>query len=159
VSILLAGHTSVKIEGVRELPAPRERVWSMLMDPAVLSRCLPGCESLEPAGTNSYKATLKVGIAAIKGSFSGTVSLTDLNQPESFKLVLESSGKQGFVRGVAAIKLTDKGQVTELSYFGEGQVGGMLASVGQRMLQGVASSQLHKFFEAFEREVRGAVTS
>ena len=107
----------------------------------------------------SYKATLKVGLAAIKGSFSGTVSLTDLNQPESLKLVLESSGKQGFVRGVAAIKLTDKGQVTELSYSGEGQVGGMLASVGQRMLQGVASSQLHKFFEAFEREVRGAVTS
>ena len=149
----------MKVEGVRELPAPRERVWSMLVDPAILTRCLPGCESLEPIGTHSYKAALKIGIAAIKGSFTGTVSLTDLNQPESFKLVLESSGKQGFVRGVATIKLTDKGQVTDLSYSGEGQVGGMLASVGQRMLQGVATSLLNKFFEAFEREVRGAATS
>src|SRR5206468_12351673 len=93
-----------------------------------------------------------------KGSFSGTVSLTDLNQQESFKLVLESSGKQGFVRGVAGIKLTDKGQVTEVSYSGEGQVGGMLASGGQRMLQGGGSWQLQKVFEAWARDGRAAVT-
>ena len=71
----------MRIEGTHELPAPREQVWSMLMDPAVLKRCLPGCESLEPEGDNSYKAQIKIGLAAVKGAYTGSVRITDIDRP------------------------------------------------------------------------------
>ena len=146
----------MKVEGVQDLPAARERVWIMLMDPAVLARCLPGCEKLEPAGENSYKASLKVGVASIKGGYTGTITLSDLNQPASYKMTLEGKGSPGFVRGVAAVKLEDEGGTTELRYSGEVQVGGLIASIGQRMLQGMATTMLHQFFAAFEKEVRAS---
>lgn len=146
----------MKVEGVREFPAPRERVWAMLMNPEILTRCLPGCEKLEPAGDNRYKASLKIGLAVIKGSYTGSVSMAELDPPKSYKLTLEGKGSPGFVRGTATIKLTDLGDSTDLQYAGEIQLGGLLASVGQRMLQGMATTLLYQFFEAFEREVRSS---
>ena len=146
----------MKVEGVQDLPASRERVWIMLMDPAVLARCLPGCEKLEPLGENKYKASLKVGVASIKGGYTGTITLSDLNQPASYKMTLEGKGSPGFVRGVAAVKLEDEEGTTELRYSGDVQVGGLIASIGQRMLQGMATTMLHQFFEAFEKEVRAS---
>lgn len=143
----------MKVEGIYNLPAPRDQVWSMLMNPDVLTRCLPGCESLELEGEHHYKAALKIGIAAIKGAYSGSVSMKDLNPPLSYSLQVESTGKQGFVRGIASITLQENGGNTVLAYEGEGQVGGPLASVGQRVLKGAAASLLRKFFEAFEEEV------
>ncbi|MGH8247999.1 MAG: SRPBCC family protein [Gammaproteobacteria bacterium] len=149
----------MKVEGAQDLPASRQRVWDMLMDPAVLARCLPGCEKLEPIGENSYRASLKIGLAAIKGGYTGTVNLSELSHPKSFKMTLEGKGSPGFVRGTAVIKLAEQGDTTELQYSGEVQVGGLIASIGQRMLQGMTTTMLHHFFEAFEREVRGSSTT
>lgn len=147
----------MKVEGVQDLPAPRDRVWTMLMDPVVLARCLPGCEKLEPVGENSYRASLKVGVASIKGGYTGTITLSDLNHPASYKMTLEGKGAPGFVRGTAVVKLVDQDESTELHYSGEVQVGGLIASIGQRMLQGMATTMLHQFFEAFGREVRSSI--
>ena len=146
----------MKVEGVRQLPATREKAWAMLMDPEVLARALPGCEKLEPAGENTYKASLKIGLAAVKGSYSGTVTLQDLDPPKSFKLTLEGKGLPGFVRGSATISLAEEGEFTGLRYSGDVQVGGLIASVGQRMLQGMATTMLHQFFEALEHQLRSA---
>lgn len=149
----------MKVEGVQDLPAPRERTWAMLLDPAVLTRCLPGCEKLEPTGEHTYKATLKIGIAAIKGGYTGTVTITELNPPKSYKLTMEGKGSPGFIRGTATVKLNDEGESTELQYSGEIQVGGLIASIGQRMLQGMATTMLHQFFESFQREIQSGTTT
>src|SRR5437867_4751804 len=134
----------MKVEGERRLAAPREKAWKMLMDPEVLARCLPGCEKLEPAGENTYKASLKIGLAAAKGSYTGTVSLRDLDPPKSFKITLEGKGLPGFVRGSATINLTEDGDSTALRYSGEVQIGGLIASVGQRMIQGMTNTLLQQ---------------
>lgn len=149
----------MKLEGAQDLPAPRDRAWALLLDPAVLTRCLPGCEKLEAIGKHVYKATLKIGIAAIRGGYTGTVTLTDLDPPKSYKLTLEGKGSPGFVRGSAVVKLNEQGETTELQYAGEVQVGGLIASVGQRMLQGMATTMLHQFFESLQREIRASSTT
>jgi hypothetical protein len=126
----------------------------MLMDPEFLARSLPGCQKLEPAGENTYKAALKIGLAAAKGSYTGTVSLQNLDPPKSFKMVLEGKGLPGFVRGSATVTLAEDGDSTKLRYSGDVQVGGLIASIGQRMIQGTSSTLLHQFFESLERELR-----
>ena len=144
----------MKLEGERRLPAPREKAWKMLMDPEVLTRCLPGCEKLEPAGENTYKASLKIGLPGAKGAYTGTVSLLDLDPPNSFKMTLEGKGLPGFVRGSATITLAEDGDSTNLRYSGDVQIGGLIASIGQRMIQGTASTLLNQVFESLERELR-----
>ena len=89
----------MKIEGSTDMPAPRERVWAALLDPATLARALPGCEGLEEIGAGEYKATMKIGVAAIKGTFAGKVRLFDLEPPTRYRMALEGSGGPGFVRG------------------------------------------------------------
>jgi carbon monoxide dehydrogenase subunit G len=147
----------VKVEGTHELPASRDYVWSMLMNPDVLTRCLPGCEKLEQNGENSYRASIKIGLASIKGEYGGSVAMEDVNPPESYRLVLEGKGKPGFVRGSAIIVLTADGAVTGLRYSGDSVVGGPIASIGQRVLQGLANTLIRQFFESFARELRAQV--
>ena len=146
----------MKVEGTHELSAPRERVWAMLMDPRVLERCLAGCEKLEPEGEHSYRASLKIGIAAVRGVYTGRVVMTDLAAPESYSLMLEGKGSAGFVRGTARVELSENGAATTLRYAGDVQVGGLIAAIGQRMLQGMASTLLNQFFVSLEREIRAA---
>ena len=131
----------------------------MLMDPEVLTRCLPGCEKLELEKDNFYRASIKIGLASVKGHYSGTLSVEEPKPPESYKLVLEGKGSPGFVRATASIILADNGVVTDLQYSGESMVGGPIASIGQRMLQGVANTIIRQFFEAFERELRASVNT
>ena len=146
----------MRVEGTHELSAQRERVWAMLMDPRVLERTLPGCEKLDPEGENDYRATLKIGLAAVRGAYSGRVRMTDLVPPESYNLVLEGKGSSGFVRGTARVELTDKGTTSALHYTGEIQVGGLIAAIGQRMLQGMSSTLLNQFFQNLEKEIQSA---
>jgi uncharacterized protein len=136
----------VKIEGTSDIPAPRERVWAAFLDPAVLARALPGCEGLEAIGTGEYKAKVKIGVAAIKGSFEGKVRLFDLEPPNRYKMALEGSGGPGFVRGEAGMELSDADGGTRVTYSADVQVGGLIASVGQRMLGGVSKMMLDQFF-------------
>jgi carbon monoxide dehydrogenase subunit G len=136
----------MKIEGANDIPAPRERVWKAFLDPATLARAIPGCEGLEEIGPGEYKAKMKIGVAAIKGTFEGKVRLFDLEPPNRYKMALEGSGGPGFVRGEAGMELSDTEGGTRVSYNADVQVGGLIASVGQRMLGGVSKMMLEQFF-------------
>ncbi|HEY4910438.1 MAG TPA: carbon monoxide dehydrogenase subunit G [Methylomirabilota bacterium] len=136
----------MKIEGSSDIPAPRERVWKAFLDPVTLARAIPGCEGLEEIGPGEYKAKMKVGVAAIKGTFEGKVRLFDLEPSNRYKMALEGSGGPGFVRGEASMELSDIEGGTRVSYSADVQVGGLIASVGQRMLGGVSKMMLEQFF-------------
>ena len=136
----------MKIEGAADIPAPRDRVWAAFLDPEILAQALPGCEKLEAIGPNEYKATMKIGVAAIKGTFEGKVKLSDLEPPNRYRMAVEGSGGPGFVRGAAGMQLSDVDGGTRVSYDADVQVGGLIASVGQRMLGGVTKMMLDQFF-------------
>lgn len=136
----------MKIEGAADIPAPREKVWAAFLDPEILAQALPGCEKLEAIGPNEYKATMKIGVAAIKGTFEGKVKLSDLEPPNRYRMAVEGSGGPGFVRGAAGMQLSDVDGGTKVSYDADVQVGGLIASVGQRMLGGVTKMMLDQFF-------------
>ena len=137
----------MKIEGAHEIPAPRQRVWDAFLDPEQLKKAIPGCEKLEAIGGDEFKATMKVGVAAVKGTFEGKVRLADKKAPDSYRMGIEGSGGPGFVRGEAVITLTDTPSGgTRVAYNADVQVGGLIAGVGQRMLGGVSKMMADQFF-------------
>lgn len=136
----------MKIEGTREIAAPREKVWAALLDPNTLAKAIPGCEGLEEIGPGEYKAVMKVGVGAIKGTFEGKVRLSDLDAPNRYRMAVEGKGSPGFVRGDATMSLSDVSSGTQVAYDADVQVGGLIASVGQRMLGGVSKMMLDQFF-------------
>jgi len=146
----------MKIEGNYDLRAPRDRVWEALLDPAQLSKAIPGCENLEAVGPNEYKATLKVGVAAVKGTFQGKVRLSDIEPPTRYKMAVEGSGGPGFVRGEAAMELSDLEDGTRVSYLADVQIGGLIAGVGQRLLGGVSKMMLDQFFSRMAEQLEGS---
>ena len=136
----------MKIEGTHDIPAPRPRVWEAFLDPERLRQAIPGCEKLEAIGEDEYKATMKVGVAAVKGTFEGKVRISDKKAPDSYRMAVEGSGGPGFVRGEAVITLTDNAGGTRVAYSADVQVGGLIAGVGQRMLGGVSKMMTDQFF-------------
>ena len=146
----------MKIESTQELHAPRDRVYSALTDPEVLRRCIPGCESLEKTAEDTYSATLKAGVGSIKGTFKGEVRLEDMRPPEHYRIVVEGKGAIGFAKGSADFDLEEKDGVTVITYSGDLQIGGTIAGVGQRMIQGAAKMMASRFFASLEAEVTAA---
>lgn len=145
----------MKIEGSYEIKAARERVWDMLNDVEVLRDCIPGCKSLTPAGADAYEAELSVGIGMIRGAYSGRVRISDLKKPASYRLEVEGEGPGGFIKGDAAIKLAEAGPgVTTVTVDGEGEVGGMLARVGQRLIGQASKSLMKQFFDCAGKKAR-----
>ncbi|MCZ6905212.1 MAG: carbon monoxide dehydrogenase subunit G [Acidobacteria bacterium] len=144
------------LNGSYRISAPRQAVWAALMDPEVLKKCLPGCEKLDPVGPDAYRAHMKVGIAAIKGSYQGSVSIHEKVAPEKFRMVVEGKGAPGFLRGEGSFELVEEGSETLLRYQGTAQVGGMIAGVGQRLVQGAARMVVRKFFEALSSHLASA---
>jgi carbon monoxide dehydrogenase subunit G len=142
--------SGVKIEGSYTLNAPREKVWDVLLDPNVLSQCLPGCEGLNETGPDQYEATMKVGIAAVKGSYKGKVAIKDKQPPSHYVLSGEGSGGPGFMQGDVTIDLGEVDGKTVLKYSADAKVGGLIASIGQRMLGGVAKMMVDQFFKKIE---------
>ena len=144
----------MKIEGTQELHAKRERVFQALTDPAVLQRCIPGCERLEKTGENSYSTTLRAGVGSIKGVFTGNVRLEDVRPPEHYRIAVDGKGQPGFLKGSGDLDLEERDQMTVVTYKGDVQVGGTIASVGQRMIQGAARMMATQFFTAIEAEAK-----
>lgn len=153
----------MKLQGSALLPAPREKVWHSLTDPAFLAKCLPGAQSLTPDGPGRYKVSLKMGIAAFSGKFEGAVQLSDEHPPESFRMLVEGRGAPGFLKGQGTITLRQDNQhasnQTELRYDGEAQVGGVIASVGSRMIEAAAKKIIQQFFDAVASQVRPSAKS
>ena len=144
----------MKIEGTHEVSARRERVWKALVDPEVLQRSIPGCEKLEKTGENAYAATLRAGVGSIKGVFNGNVRLEEMREPEHYRMIVDGKGQPGFLKGTGTLDLEEKGDATLIKYAGDVQVGGTLASVGQRMVQGAAKMMAAQFFTALEAEAQ-----
>jgi carbon monoxide dehydrogenase subunit G len=139
----------VKIEGSHALSAPPDRVYNLLQDPGVLTRCIPGCESLEKIGPDEYEMKMKMVLAAVSGSFAGKVKLTDHHPPTSFRLNVEGSGKIGWVKGGGVLTLSE---ATTVHYEGEVQIGGTIAAVGQRLVDTTAKMLIKRFFDKFAKE-------
>jgi hypothetical protein len=123
------------------------------MDPAVLSSCIPGCDRFEPAGEGRYNVTLTVGLAAITGTYSGTVVLSDIVVGRSYALIVEGQGRPGFVKGSSAISLRPEGVTTIVDVSATVQTGGPIARVGQRLIGGVAKMMLDRFFACLQGKV------
>jgi carbon monoxide dehydrogenase subunit G len=144
----------MKLAGQYILPAPPAQVWALLTDPERLAKLLPGCERLDPDGPDRFKAAVKFGIAAISGKYTGTLEFAEKKPPKSMRMKLSGKGLPGFVDGVGHVELAEKGGQTELRYTGEAQVGGMIAAVGQRMIEGAAKKIVDQFFAAAAEELK-----
>jgi|ERR1700754_2422509 len=147
----------MKLEGSHQLNARRERVYESLVNPEVLQRCIPGCEKLEKTGDDTFAATIRTGVGSIKGLFNGTVKLEDLRAPEHFRMVVEGKGAPGFLKGAGDLDLVEEGETTKVNYSGDVQVGGTIASVGQRMIQGTVKMMASQFFTALGAEAQTEV--
>ena len=137
----------MKIEGSYTLPFPPEQAYQMMQDPEMLARAMPGCESLEKIGEGEYRMKMKMALASLSAAFEGKVKIADQQPPSSFRLIVEGTGKIGFMKGDGVLKLTAKEGGTEVVYEGDAQIGGTMAAVGQRLIDGAAKMMIKRFFE------------
>ncbi|MDE3136559.1 MAG: carbon monoxide dehydrogenase subunit G [Acidobacteriota bacterium] len=138
----------MKIEGQYTIAAKAETVWERLNDPEVLAKSLPGVDKLEPDGPDRYKATIKYKMGPVSGTFAGTVELSEKDPPRSMRLKTSARGGPGFINGDGKVDLVPQGDQTEIHYAGEVQLGGMLAAVGSRMIEGAAKKSIEDFFQS-----------
>ncbi len=144
------------MNGEIQLAAPRETVWQKLNDPAVLKACIPGCEELEQTEDGGFRATAKVKVGPVSARFKGRVTLSDLDPPNGYKISGEGEGGvAGFAKGGAVVALADKDGGTLLTYNVDAQIGGKLAQLGQRLINGTAKKLADEFFAKFADAVQG----
>jgi uncharacterized protein len=136
----------MELRSTYNFAAPPADVWKLLMDPDAIKSCLPGCRELQPMGDDRYHAEMTVGVAAVSGAFTATVTLSDQKPPESYRLTVDATGKPGFARGSAAIALKPTAAGTEVEVVATAEVGGLIARVGQRLIDGVARMTMDRFF-------------
>jgi uncharacterized protein len=141
---------AMTMNGEVQLAATREVVWAKLNDATVLKQCIPGCEELDMSSPTEFQAIATIKIGPVKAKFKGKVHLTDMDPPNGYKISGEGEGGvAGFAKGAAVVKLTDKDGGTLLSYDVESQIGGKLAQLGQRLVQGTAKKLADDFFAKF----------
>ena len=146
----------MKITGAATLAADPQQVWDAFHDPAVLARCLPGCESLTELGPDHYAMTVTAGVAAIKGTYDGEVSLRDPQHPDSFTMKASGAGAPGTVDADVVVRLAPSpAGGTDLTYDADASVGGVIGGVGQRMLAGVTKKMAGQFFSAVDADISG----
>jgi len=143
------------IVGTYNFSASPDRVWTLLMDPQVISSCIPGCEGFEPTGEDRYKARLNVALAAISGSYEGTIVIADKVPGTSYRLTAEGQGRPGFVKGSAAISLREEGSGTVVDVQGTVLAGGPVARVGQRLIGSVSKMMMDRFFSCLQGKLTG----
>ncbi len=146
----------MEIQGEKTLAADRETVWRALNNPAVLQRCLPGCDTFESDGENRYRVAMQATVGPVRARFAGKLALSDINAPTSYALSFEGSGGvAGFGKGTATVALDDVPEGTRLRYTAKAQVGGRLAQVGSRLIDGVTRRMADDFFTRFAKELSG----
>ena len=144
----------MKITGQNTVAAPVQQVWDALLDPAVLVRTIPGCERLEETGDHTYAMTVSAGVAAIKGTYDGTCTLSDLDEPTTLTMKVQGAGAPGTIGATVAVSFGDNGDgTTLLEYDADAVVGGMIGGVGQRMLSSVSKRMAAEFFGNVERAI------
>jgi carbon monoxide dehydrogenase subunit G len=147
---------AMTMKGEVTLPADRQTVWAKLNDPEVLKQCIPGCQSLDKTGENGFAATVKLKVGPVSATFKGNVELQDLDPPNGYRISGSGEGGiAGFAKGGAVVKLTDaEGGGTVLSYDVEANVGGKIAQLGARLIDGVAKKNADQFFATFADVVK-----
>ena len=141
---------AMTMNGEYQLPAPQQTVWEKLNDPEVLKACIPGCESLEKTSDTGFQAVATIKIGPVKARFKGAVTLSDLDPPNGYKISGQGEGGvAGFAKGGATVKLSPKDGGTLLTYDVEAQIGGKLAQLGQRLINGAAKKVADDFFQNF----------
>jgi uncharacterized protein len=143
------------IGGEEKFEASVETLWAALNDPAVLTKCIPGCKEMIPEGEDRFKLILDLKVASVGGSFEGEISLKDKQPPAQCKISVSGSGSLGHGNGEATFSLAAQDGGTLMTYGGEGEIGGLVAGVGQRILKGVAKHLIKQFFTALRKNVSG----
>lgn len=145
------------MQGNRHLAVTQQQAWDALNDPEVLKTCIPGCDKVEPTGENQYAIGMAVKIGPVSARFAGKINLVDVMPPNSYTLAFEGQGgAAGFGKGTAKVNLSPaaEGAGCELAYTAQAQVGGKIAQVGQRLVDGVARSMAEDFFRRFDEEMQ-----
>jgi carbon monoxide dehydrogenase subunit G len=146
----------MNLTGEYRIPAARQDVWEALNDPEILKQCIDGCQELSKDSDTQFSAKVTAKVGPVKAKFSGKVTLSELDPPNGYKISGEGQGGvAGFAKGGATVKLTEEGGDTILSYAANAEVGGKLASVGSRLVEGVAKKQADDFFGKFSQIVGG----
>jgi len=142
------------MSGEHRIPAPRDKVWAALNDPDVLKASIPGCQSLDKVSDNEFAAKVKAKVGPVQATFNGGVTLSNINAPESYTISGEGKGgAAGFAKGGADVHLKEEGDETVLSYTAKADVGGKLAQLGSRLIDGTAKKMANEFFENFSQQV------
>ncbi len=144
------------IGGEEKFDVPIETLWQALNDPAVLKQCIPGCTDMIDEGGDHFRLILNLKVAAVGGSFEGAISLSEKQPPSQCKVAVSGSGTLGHGDGSATFSLASEGNGTSMRYSGEGEIGGLVAGVGQRILRGVAKHLIGQFFKALRTQVAPA---
>ncbi len=146
----------MEMTGEQLIALPQARVWEGLNDPEVLKACIPGCESIERVSDTEYRVALTASVGPVRAKFTGKLLLADVNPPTSYRLSFEGSGgAAGFGKGGAQVTLAPAGTETKLAYTANAQVGGKLAQVGSRLIDGVAKKMADEFFQRFNEKLVG----
>ena len=145
----------MEMQASRQLAVTQQQAWDALNDPAVLKVCIPGCDKVEASGDNQYAIGMALKIGPVSAKFKGTIQLTDINPPASYKLSFEGQGgPAGFGKGSAAVVLMPNDTGCELAYSVQASVGGKVAQLGQRLIDGAAKSMAEDFFKRFDLEMQ-----
>ena len=144
------------LSGTFTFDGPRARVWEILQDPAVLAKALPGTKSLRPVGDDRFEGTMKVSVGPMSAAeFAVNVELKDKVAPERFEMHIDGKGTVGFTKGKATIALDEQpGPTTVMTYTSDVQIGGRIASVGQRLLESVGKMMTNQALEALNKELK-----
>jgi carbon monoxide dehydrogenase subunit G len=146
----------MEMTGEQLIPVPQDVVWRGLNDPEILKRCIAGCESIDKVSDNEYRIAMTAAVGPVKAKFTGKLLLQDLNPPNSYSIAFEGSGgAAGFGKGGAQVNLTPEGGATRLAYSAKATVGGKLAQIGSRLVDGVARKMADDFFVKFNAVVAG----
>lgn len=148
----------MEIAGEQLIPRPQGVTWSSIIDPEVLKACIPGCESMDKVGDNEYEMVMGAKVGPVSARFKSRITLADVDAPNSYTLIFEGQGGvAGFAKGHANVRLLPEGEATRLQYTAKAMIGGKLAQVGSRLVDGVAKKLAENFFSKFNEHVSGTV--
>ena len=147
----------MEITGNQLIPQAQQKTWDAICDPAVLQQCIPGCESMTRTADNEFELLMAAKVGPVSAKFKSKITLTNVDAPSSYTLIFEGQGGvAGFAKGQADVRLLPEGEGTRLEYAAKATIGGKLAQVGSRLVDGVAKKLAEQFFTAFNRHLSGA---
>jgi hypothetical protein len=150
---------AIRLEKEYHLDLEQREVWGAIQDPEILSEILPNCKSLEPKGDNHFTANIDVKIGPISSKFQSTLEMFDLKEPDGYKFRVQGNGKKGSMNGQGEIKLFPNGSGTGFTFIAEGNITGILARVGQRLIEATGKKLMDQGFENFKNKVMGSVAA